>query len=433
MLKMPECCICCDDVSNKAIVTCPFCDFECCKTCIQKYSIETTDDLHCMNCHGHFDRSTQRKLFTKVFIDKTYKKRREELLLQREYALLPSTQPAIAIERRKREIQKEIDHWRAEHIKKVNEMSRITRRINNLSELLYSNRVMEDGEIEEMKSAASFVMRCAHENCKGFLSRAYKCGTCSEYTCPECHEPKLGRYDPNHVCDENQKKSVLAIQRECKPCVSCGTNIFKTEGCPQMFCTQCNILFDWNTGRRISHSSGHNPHFIQWLRNNGRNTRDVGDVLCGGVPDISYIIRRMNVQPNSQPAVLISNIVRTILHIHHHERPRYPIIWNNDLASEYLRVRWSLGDITESEFKISRQRMEKKNLVKKEIGLVFEMVVNSSTDILQRFVNGVENMKNLDLFTEFENLRQLTNLNMSCISKDFSNKTPMIGTNWDLI
>tara|TARA_B100000214_G_C23971794_1_gene630559 strand:+ start:234 stop:1421 length:1188 start_codon:yes stop_codon:yes gene_type:complete len=395
--------------------------------------METTDDLDCMNCHRHFDRSTQRKIFTKVFIDKTYKKRREELLFQRECALLPATQPAITIERRKREIQKEIDHWRGEHTKKINEMSRITRRINYLSDLLYSNRVMEDGEIEDMKSAASFVMRCAHDNCKGFLSRAYKCGTCSEYTCPECHEPKFGRYDPNHVCDENQKKSVLAIQRECKPCVSCGTNIFKTEGCPQMFCTQCNILFDWNTGRRISHSSGHNPHFIQWLRNNGRNTRDVGDVLCGGIPDLVYIIRMMNEQPNSQPAVLISNIVRTILHIHHHERPRYPIIWNNDLASEYLRVRWSLGDITESEFKISRQRMEKKNLLKKEIGLVFEMVVNSSTDILQRFVNGVDNMKNLDLFTEFENLRQLTNLNMSCISKDFSNKTPIISTNWDLI
>ncbi len=435
---MKECLICCENVTEKSFTTCPFCDFECCKNCIQKYSLELTDDINCMNCHRHFDRSTQRKIFTKTFIDKTYKRRREELLLQRETALLPATQVAISIERRRRAVQKEIDLWRNEQAKKMNELARIQKRINDLTNFMYSNRVNMDDE--DMSSAASFVLRCSHENCKGFVSRAYKCGTCSQYTCPDCHEPKNGRFDALHVCDENKKKNVAAIQRECKPCISCGTQIFKTEGCPQMFCTQCNILFDWNTGKRISHSSGHNPHFIHWLRESGRNTRDVGDVMCGGIPELRTIIEKLKVRPDSDTAIKISLIVRTLLHIHHHERPRYPITWNNDVATQQLRVKWSIGDYTDEEFKVLLQRNEKKSLVKKEIGLVLEMVVNSSTDIFQRFVfdqspNILTSQYNRheELFWELENIRNIAMENFTLISKDFSVITPKITGNWDYI
>lgn len=435
---MKECVICCQNVTEKSVTVCPFCDFECCKNCIQKYSLELTDDLNCMSCHRNFDRSTQRKMFTKVFIEKTYKNRREEVLFQRENALLPSTQVAISIEKRRRSIQKEIELWRNEHAKKLNEIARIQKRINDLSNFMYSNRMNTDDD--DMASASTFVLRCSHENCKGFVSRAYKCGTCLKYTCPDCHEPKDGRFDQLHVCDENKKQNIAAIQRDCKPCISCGTQIFKTEGCPQMFCTQCNILFDWNTGRRISHSSGHNPHFIHWLRESGRTARDVGDVMCGGIPDVRTIVDRLKVKHDSTTAINISIIVRTLLHIHHYERPRYPISWNNDATSEQLRVKWSLGDYTDQEFKVLLQRHEKKNLVKKEIGLVLEMVVNSATDIFQRFVfeefptkASEQYQKHEELFMELENIRRFASENFDLISKDFSVKTPQIKENWDYV
>ena len=425
-----DCNVCFDKISNTSSVTCPFCDFICCKTCIQRYSLESTEDLNCMNCHRYFDKSTQRKLFTKVFIDKTYKKRREELLFQREHALLPSTQPAITLERTKRVMSKEIENLRNEHQKRLREIARINKRISDLTFAIYNINLENMLDIDDVRSAATFVMKCSQENCKGFISRAYKCGTCCEYTCPECREPKKGRFDEAHVCDEDKKKTVALISRECKACVSCGTLIFKTEGCPQMFCTQCNILFDWNTGKKISHSSGHNPHFIQWLRDNGRNTRDVGDVMCGGLPDIRVIIEKMRIRPGSDAAIQISLIVRILLHIHHYERPRYPIIWNNDNDSEFLRVKWSLGDYTDDEFKVIRQRMEKRNCLKKEIGLVYEMLINSATDILQRFVHS-PNPDNKLVFDELENIRTIVNENMHNIAKDFSNKTPRITMNWD--
>lgn len=426
---MKECIICCNSMSEKSTTSCPFCDFECCKNCIQTYSMELTEDLNCMNCHRYFDRTTQRKMFTKTFIDKTYKARREELLLQREVSLLPSTQVAISIEKKRRSVQKEIDAYRNEHAKKLNELAVIYKKIQDLTNFMYGNRIGLDND--DMSSAASFVMKCSHGDCKGFVSRAYKCGTCSEYTCPECHEPKNGRFDPLHICDENKKKTISAIQRDCKPCVSCGTQIFKTEGCPQMFCTQCNILFDWNTGRRISHSSGHNPHFIHWLRESGRTTRDVGDVFCGGIPDIRDIINSLGVSRDSKIATKVSLIVRTLLHIHHHERPRYPITWNNDVINENLRVKWSLGDYTEEEFKVLLQRNEKKNIVKKEIGLVLEMIVNSTTDIFQKLV--FENNSNEGCeksLSDLEKIRIMANDNLELISKDFSVKTPTLNEEW---
>jgi hypothetical protein len=401
--------------------------------------MELTDDLQCMNCHKIFDRSTQKKLFTKTFIEKTYKKRREELLLQREMALMPATQPAVALEKGKRLINQEIIIMRKLHYEKMNELAHISKRINDLSFMVYNNGIIDSSEIAEMKSAASFVLRCSHEDCRGFVSRAYRCGACNEYTCPDCHEPKQSRYDAEHVCEDNKKANVAAINRECKPCVSCGTYIYRSEGCPQMFCTQCHILFDWNTGRRIEHSRGHNPHYLQWLRENGRVARDIGDVMCGGLPEINVIIQAMKIHPHSEDATRIACVVRCLLHIHHYERPRYPLNWNDDTDSEILRVKWSLGDITTEIFKTIRQRMEKKILLRREIGLVLEMAVNSATDVFQRFIQEGDNSKNgvnktkLQLNIELENIRLIVNENMHNIANDFSNKTPRILDSWDYV
>lgn len=431
-----ECNVCFD--IKKTCSTCPFCEYISCRTCLERYSLETVDDLHCMNCKRSFDRSTQTKMFTSTFINKKYKERREELLFQRECALLPATQQAILMERNRRSIQKEIDDQRIILSEKMKEVSNITRRINELTNAMY--RVDSSTDVDEMKTAGLFVMKCAHEDCKGFVSRAYKCGTCSKYTCPDCHEAKNDRNDVTHVCDEEKKMSVSFIQRDCKPCVSCGTLIHKISGCPQMFCTQCNILFDWNTGKRISHAGGHNPHFIHWLRENGRNARDAGDVLCGGFPHIHTVITKIEKfntgffgkKLDSKSLIgYITECMRTLFHIHHYERPRYPIEWNNTQEFELLRVKWCLKDFTDSEYKTVIQRVEKKNLLKKEVGLVLEMIINSTIDILQRFVNN--DTSSTEMQQEMENIKEYSNKSFENISKDFSNKAPRILDNWNFV
>jgi len=38
-----------------------------------------------------------------------------------------------------------------------------------------------------------------------------------------------------------------------------------------MFCTKCGTRFDWNTGKKVSSEWFHNPHMVEWQRNNNRS------------------------------------------------------------------------------------------------------------------------------------------------------------------
>ena len=56
---MDTCAVCCDkfNKSNHKKVTCPFCHFESCKTCLQKYILSIFDNPHCMNCKQSWDQT----------------------------------------------------------------------------------------------------------------------------------------------------------------------------------------------------------------------------------------------------------------------------------------------------------------------------------------------------------------------------------------
>ena len=73
-----------------------------------------------------------------------------------------------------------------------------------------------------------FIMKCPAEDCRGFLSTAYKCGTCEKYTCSECLVIKDGK---DHTCNPDTVESAKTIRAETQPCPKCGTRIFKIDGC----------------------------------------------------------------------------------------------------------------------------------------------------------------------------------------------------------
>jgi hypothetical protein len=385
-----------------------------------------------MNCRKSFDRNTMHKMFTKRFITTTYKRRREELWFEREMVLMPHTQEAAQREKTRRQIVKEIAVQRIEHQRLTTEIQRVNQNILNLQSQIYDTTGAFTNRTETTMST-----RCAHSDCRGYLSTAYKCGTCDQYTCPECLEPKAGRNDPDHVCDPDKVSSVKLIRRECKPCPSCSFEVFRTGGCSQMFCVNCKSLFDWNTGRPLSSVGAHNPHYIQWLRENGNLPRDVGDIVCGGFPDIRQLNQKLislrHIQHlNPQNYERLFEIFGTLQHVHYQERPLYPITWNDDEASQELRVLWLLKDLTTEEFKVKRQRLDKRNMLRKEIGLVMEMLVNACTDIFQRFVSD-ESMILAKLFDECERVRIIFNEQCRQICVDFNNSTPNLFSDWSFI
>lgn len=91
-------------------------------------------------------------------------------------------------------------------------------------------------------------MKCPDSECRGFLSTAYKCGTCQMWACPDCLVIKGRDKDSEHTCDPGQKESVALIIKESKPCPKCGERISKIDGC---FAADTEILL-WNGETKMS-------------------------------------------------------------------------------------------------------------------------------------------------------------------------------------
>jgi hypothetical protein len=107
---------------------------------------------------------------------------------------------------------------------------------------------LTDGEKAATPEKAKFVMKCPASDCRGFLSTAYKCGTCQLWACSDCLVIKGPDKDCPHTCDESVKASVAMIIKESKPCPKCGERISKIDGC---FAADTQVLL-WNGGVKMS-------------------------------------------------------------------------------------------------------------------------------------------------------------------------------------
>ena len=86
--------------------------------------------------------------------------------------------------------------------------------------------------------------------------------------------------DENHVCKQEDIDTFKMIVKETRQCPTCSTNIYKIEGCDQMWCTQCHTAFSWRTGR--IETVIHNPHYYEYHRENGGQVpNQLGQAECG--------------------------------------------------------------------------------------------------------------------------------------------------------
>jgi len=326
-------------------------------------------------CGKTWTRKFLTDILTSSFLTKTYKEHREKTFFEKEMALMPATQPVVEEQIRKEKIEAEVRLIEQQ-------IKQLTTARNQLTHSIHNGQVAVERK--------EFIRRCGDSNCRGFLSTQWKCGLCEKWTCRDCHVVKAGE---DHACLKDDVETAKLLAADTKGCPKCATLIFKISGCDQMWCTQCHTAFSWKTGR--VESTIHNPHYYEWLRRSGAAPRNAGDLVqCGRElthqfsSHIHTLVKTLRLE-----TILYSRssvIIRSILHMQEVELARYRV--NNVVNNEKLRVDYMRNHIDEEKFKILVQREHTKFEKKREIYDVLTLLIQSSTDIMYRFVDELETL-----------------------------------------
>ena len=356
-----ECTVCCEkyNKSNHSSVECGFCNYECCRECVQNYIISRPEIPSCMNCNHEWSRQFLMGVCTKKFINDDYKHHRAQFLFEREQSRLPEAQQIIQLEKQRDEFIREANNLQIMLVDKDREIRALTTRIHNRD-------TTGSGAIGN-----NFVKRCPMSECRGFLSRQWKCGVCDKHICSKCHEPKEGE----HECNPDNLASAQLIKKDSKPCPKCGIYIQKLEGCNQMWCTDCHTAFDWKSGSIIT-GNIHNPHFFEARRAAGIQGRNVNDVPCGGMPNHQEF-EQIGIRTMMFPRTLIPFVCYIEGLIENRAEP--------DTLD--LRVKYLKNQIDEDKFKKLIQQHDKSYHKQRELDDIYRMVSTTLSDIMRQVVN----------------------------------------------
>ena len=253
---MASCSICCDNFnrSTRKPVECNYCDLPQCTSCVKTFLLGSSSDPHCMGCKKAWNREFLDGCLTKVFIENAYKKHRENLLFDREKALMPETLPYAEKEKMCRELTEEVNKLYVDIAKISQEIAAyplpsstytVNKMIGHLkihkelklqrAELVAEKELKNDllSVLYRKKSVSKkqFVRACPANDCRGFLSSQWKCGMCDVWVCPDCHEIIGKDKQVEHVCDPNNVATAKLLDNDTRPCPKCASMIFKIHGC----------------------------------------------------------------------------------------------------------------------------------------------------------------------------------------------------------
>ena len=450
------CSVCCEQTNKttRSLVKCPYCPFVVCSSCSERYLCETSEDAHCMSCRRAWSREILVDNFTQKFVTKTYKTRRENLLFEREKSMMPATQPYVEMTLKIKDLNKKIikikiDTEKAQEKASAIRMSPIEGNFDSIVERqrLYMEQTkiisslsidfryaewhqhqlihrLHGGMVDNERR--QFVRACPYDGCRGFLSTAWKCGVCENWTCPECHEGKGKDRDGPHECSPENLATAKLLNQDSRNCPNCAVAIFKINGCDQMYCTQCHTAFSWKSGR-IETGPIHNPHYYEYMRAHGGLQRNPGDVPCGGFPDVRQV-RQILINEPPEIATYIFAAHRSYGHCQWIITGRYIIDNRND--NRDLRIQYMINDIDEETFKKKIQQREKARQRKSDILQVLQMFMAVLVDLFQAFM---QDRKVEAIVNSLRELRNHVNATLTDVSKRYGNcAVPYISLSYDI-
>tara|TARA_A100001011_G_scaffold400160_1_gene512842 strand:+ start:3211 stop:4554 length:1344 start_codon:yes stop_codon:yes gene_type:complete len=425
--KMHECSICVEKYnnSNRAKVICPYCEKHCCTSCFCTYLLGNNKTVaDCMHCNRELSLEFIKSKCTKKYYSVDYRNKRANDLLSQERSLLPDTQHLVErqiLEEnhdvKLRKYQDKIKEYKIQ-IKYIQDEMRVEN--VNFWRLMDENRTVK-------KEKRKFIMQCPTEECRGFLSSAWKCGTCQIYICSNCRQIKNGRDDPLHECNPDDVATSKMIATETKPCPKCAVPIFKIDGCDQMWCVECETPFSWKTLEIVT-GVIHNPHFYQRQRerNGGVAPRVHGDNPCGGIQQLPYLraidrkIRTDNI--TWEKYAEIHRLIEHIRGVTIHYYPNRENIRNNvNLRIDFLR-----NKISEEKWMSILKRRQKEMEKNREVHNILELLYVSLTDVFNMYISD-----NLDTPEQAcKELQQYCNRELSKVRNTYNMRIPFIDKNW---
>jgi len=455
---MSLCKICYDPYNKKRKeIKFPCCDGEtCCHQCFQKYLLETNSvDPKCVFCQGVLAMSHINDITTKAF-RKAYRDKQNEMRFSLEQSLLSSSQEKAENERRARVIEKEykisvlkLSMMRmtlvelnkekksipTDNKKTTKELRKKMRekidkqrfKIKELStDILYMfrniNAYRNGRRVAQVKDVEiAYTSRpCPKEGCRGFMSKANKCGVCETYFCGDCNEQKSGRTDDTHVCDEDKKSTHQLILKSTQNCPKCSVPIFRSSGCSLMWCVVCHTQFDWNT-LKIQVGYNHNPEYFRYLRENNitpdRNPLDPVQYRCDEAPDFYRVTNAFLSIPGNNSKYL--ECYRYFLHTRNITLRDLRLNREVDDYSK-LRVKYLLSEIDLKTWKRTyKLRFNKKQIDNERYHLI-DMFCNVMKDIFNNFLTN-KNMSELDI--SISNLFKYSNHQLQKINDAYQSKS----------
>ena len=374
-----SCPLCCDTWSPKVVKSqCPFCEYETCQGCIKRYLLSTSSDPKCMNpgCEKPWTIDHLFAMTCKQFIKTDYKKHREQILYDREIAMMSGTQVHV-------------EH-KIERDRQWKEICQLEQEMRDLKmKIRQRKQVWSSSAFPKAKAKTEYIGRCSREECRGFVSASNKtCGLCDTKYCNKCFVAA----GEDHECSKDDVDTYNLIKQGSKPCPSCAVMIFKISGCSQMFCTECKTVWDWNTYQIHKGDRGvHNPHYFAWrAANSGQQEQEHAHAndMC---VQLSYNAIEVAAQRLSkEDKTYMFNLYRAYNHVREYEMVTYSTADHDNLPvfnrNLQLRIRYLMNEINEKQLMTRIQIHEKAINKKREIYQILDAFNMVCSDMLQGFV-----------------------------------------------
>lgn len=389
-LTQYECTLCTENMADNDRIICPHCGVEICEPCFQYSITMELQDPICIYCKNTL--SIEFILSNNIthWCEKVFLEYYSNLLLEKEKNKLMDTLPKykkhLEINKLKKERNnldtnkkilnslKNLKLSKEEHkLKYDNEILLRNLKKEEINNKIYKIEESLNIKKKEKKEKISYITKCPNTNCKGYINTQYKCELCETEICKACFMIK----DNDHICKRSDIESADLIKKDSKPCPGCYVPIFKISGCNQMFCTNCNTVFHWET-LKLDKGAVHNQHYFDYiaqLRNSTDQIR-IENAACGNIEElypriIKYTRRSFIHQVYLANQELNADII-----------PRLREYFKDDF--ENYRIEYLCNKLSEKNWKKKIMKDTIANEANYSYIEIYEMFVTISSDLIRK-------------------------------------------------